>query len=173
VEGPIIIIITGFLVFLGFLNVYVAYFVLVLADIIGDSLYYSIGKYGAQVAWIKKLGSFIGYGEKSEKYIEDHFIKHKGKTLLLSKISHGIGGTVQVAAGVAKVPYLEFLLYSFLGTAPKVLILFLIGYYAGSSYEKIDKYFDTFAIFILGIVILFLASYLIFSKYAKRYLTKE
>src|SRR6185295_20205952 len=56
IEGPIIIVISGFLVYMGFLNVYVAYVVLVVADTIGDSLYYLVGKYWGRSAWIMKIG---------------------------------------------------------------------------------------------------------------------
>lgn len=173
IEGPIIIIISGFLVYLRHLNFFIAYPVLVMADMIGDSMYYSIGKYWARSIFIRKLGLFLGYDEKSETFLENHFKKHKGKTFLIAKVSHGVGGAVQVAGGVAKVPFTEFIWYSFLGTTPKVLILLLIGYYIGSSYEKIDHYFDSFALITLSVVILVIFSYIIFSKYAKHFLYKE
>ena len=68
-EGPIIIIITGFLVYLGVLNVFIAYAMLVIADSLGDSLYYCIGKYWGKSRFIRKVGRYIGYDEKSEEYL--------------------------------------------------------------------------------------------------------
>lgn len=173
VEGPIIIIISGFLVYLGYLNAIVAFFMLSIADMIGDSLYYLIGKYWRKSAWIKKYAGFLGYDEKSEKFLEAHFKKHKGKTFLLAKISHGLGGSVQVAAGIAGVDYLQFLAYSVLGTLPKVLVLMIVGYYAGSSYVRIDKYLNYGGFIIAGIGIAFIVLYVFLSQYAKDYFTKK
>ncbi|KND47832.1 MAG: DedA family protein [Parcubacteria bacterium C7867-006] len=172
IEGPIIIIITGFLVYLGYLNGFVAYSVLVVADIIGDSMYYGIGKLWKKSALVKKWAKIIGYDENSEAFLEDHFRKHKGKTFLLAKISHGIGGAVQVSSGIAGVNYFEFLTYSVLGTIPKAALLFFVGYYAGSSYVRIDSYFDFIAKITLTLSFL-LVIYFILSKYAKRYLTSK
>ncbi len=172
IEGPIIIIISGFLVYLGVLNVYVALLVLVIADMIGDSLYYLIGKYWRQSAWIKKIGSFLGYSEKSEQNLEKHFENHTGKTLLLAKVSHGIGGAVQVAAGIARVPYPEFLWFSFIGTVPKTIALLLVGFYAGSSYEKMDGYLNTIALFVLGAVVLTIV-YMIVTRLVTHSIIKE
>lgn len=152
-EGPIIIIISGFLVSLGVLNGVVAYSVLVFADIIGDSIYYAIGRYWGRSKWIKKIGKYIGYDERSEAYIQEHFKKHKIKTFMIGKISHGLGGTIQVASGIAKVSYYEFLWLSLLGTVPKALLLIVIGYYLGSYYDRINGYLQNMAFFSVSLLV--------------------
>ncbi len=171
-EGPIIIVISGFLVFLGYLNPIITYVVVVIADVIGDSLYYTIGRYWRRWQWVKKYAKFVGYDEESETFLEHHFEHHKAKTFLLAKVSHGIGGAVQVAAGIAKVSFQDFLFYSFLGTMPKALILLLIGYYMGSSYVRIDNIFDYIAITVVTLVVITFLIYFILGKFAKKQLEK-
>ncbi len=170
VEGPIIIIISGFLAYLGYLNIYIAYFVLVVADTIGDSLYYTIGKYWRKWTWIKKYARFLGYNERSEAFLEEHFRRHKGKTFLIAKLSHGVGGAVQIASGIAGVRYIEFLLWSLIGTLPKALILFVIGFHVGASYERIDGYFDYIALTTLSIAV-FILCLVFVRKYVKKSLS--
>lgn len=170
-EGPIISIISGFLVKLGYLNGLIVYFALVFADLIGDSLYYSIGRFWRKSTWIKKIGRFVGYDENSEKYLEEHFKKHKIKTFMIGKVTHGLGGTVQIASGIAKVKYREFLWLSLVGTAPKALLLVIIGYYVGTYYERINSYLHLLAIFTFGSV--FLVVFFIVSKKLKNNLTKK
>ncbi|TSC70919.1 MAG: putative membrane-associated protein [Parcubacteria group bacterium Gr01-1014_46] len=155
-EGPIIIIISGFLVSLGYLNGVIAYIVVVVADMIGDSLYYSIGKYWGKASWIKKVGKFVGYDENSEKFLEEHFKKHKVKTFLIGKVTHGLGGSVQIASGIGKVKYSEFFVLSLLGTVPKALFLILLGYFAGSYYERINGYLHNIALVTISIFVLVL-----------------
>ncbi len=172
IEGPIIIIITGFLVFLGYLNPYVALVVLIVADVIGDSMYYAIGKFWKTSVRVKRWAKYVGYDEKGELLLEEHFRNHKGKTFLLAKISHGIGGAVQISSGVAGVLYSEFLKFSVIGTIPKVTVLFLVGYFAGSYYLKIDNILDYIALITLSVVFL-IVFYLVATKYAKRFLNSK
>ncbi len=171
-EGPIIIIISGFLVSMGVLNGFVAYTILVIGDTIGDSMYYCIGKYWGRSILVKKIGWFLGYDQYSEKFLEDHFKRHKIKTFLIGKISHGLGSSVQIAGGIAGVSYLEFVLLSLLGTIPKTLFLFIIGFYLGSSYIKIDGYLDHIALLTTTFALLTLL-YFGGRKYVKSFLTKN
>ncbi len=169
-EGPIIIIISGFLVNLGYLNGWIAYVVVIIADMIGDSLYYVIGRFWGKSRFIKRIGKYIGYDESSEKFIEEHFKRHKVKTFLIGKVSHGLGGTIQVASGIAKVTYKEFFWLSLLGTAPKALGLLVLGYYMGSYYERINGYLQnialvSFSVFIL--VMMFVISRKVKSNFLK------
>lgn len=170
-EGPIIIILSGFLVNLGYLNGTVAYIVVVTADIIGDSIYYLIGKYWRQSSWIKKMGKFVGYDEKSEEFLEAHFKKHKVKTFMIGKVTHGLGGTIQIASGIAKVSYLEFVWLSLLGTMPKALLLLILGYFLGTYYERINSYLHYISIFTIGIVVI--AMFFVVSNKLKKGLLKK
>jgi len=169
VEGPIITIISGLLVSMGYLNGIIAFIVLVLGDLAGDVLYYFVGRFGGRSRWIKKIGGFIGYNEGSEKFLEAHFKKHKVKTFFLGKLAHGVGTTVLVAAGIARVSIWEFIWYNTLGTIPKTLILILIGYYAGDSYLKIDKYLNSIALVTGIIVVVLIVFYIFLNKFAKDY----
>lgn len=173
VEGPIITIISGLLASLGFLNIFLAYVIIVLGDLTGDVLYYCLGRFGGHSPWIKKLLEFFGYSESNQKFLEDHFEKHKGKTFILGKIAHGVGATVLVAAGIAKVDIKEFLRYNALGTLPKSLLLILVGYYAGSSYVQIGKYLDWAGYVTIGLGLVFLVAYLVLSKLAKKYFSEN
>lgn len=169
-EGPIIIIISGFLASLGVLNIFVAYTILVLGDSIGDSIYYCLGRYGSRFIFVRKLLGFLGYNEKSEKFLENHFRQHKIKTFLIAKLSHGMGWSAQVASGIAGVRYPEFILLSLIGTIPKTLFLFLIGFYLGSSYIKINGYLNHIALFTISFALL-LALYFVSKKYVKKFMS--
>ena len=171
-EGPIIIIISGFLVYLGFLNPYVAYFILVVADVVGDYLHYALGKYGKNLSWFKRVARLFGYDENKSRFLENHFEKHNGKTLLIAKISHGVGGAIQIASGIANVDIFEFLRFSIIGTSIKTLTLLLIGYYVGGSYIKIDSYLDKVALVTISMVI-FIILYLVARRLVRGFIDKK
>lgn len=171
VEGPVTIILCGFLVSLGYLNGPLVFIILVVAEIIGDSLYYSMGKKGG--SRIKKYIAKLGYGENEEKFLANYFEKHKGKTFLFAKMAHGIGGAVQVTSGMAKVNYFAFLWYSFVGTLIKTTLLIYIGYYAGNSLFKYGEYFEIFPILTIIILAVLITLYILFVKYTKKFFFSE
>lgn len=171
-EGPIITVICGFLVYLGHLNGPATYLMLVTGDLIGDILHWLLGRYFKYKPWFKKVAGIFGFDAKKEKVLEEHFRKHPGKTVLFAKVSHGVGGFIQTVAGIAKVDFWVFTKYSFIGTIPKSLILFFIGYYLGNSYLKIDKYLDYSAYFVISAVLL-VGIYFIIKKYISRKLITE
>lgn len=172
IEGPIIIIISGFLVSLGFLNGFITYSILITAEIVGDILRYFVGVYWRRSYWIKKYGHFLGYDEKSEIFLESHFQRHKFKTLLITKFTYGFGTATQIAAGIARVSFYEFLWFSIITSIPKTLILFAIGSYAGKYYVEIDNFLDFVAKLSLFFILLIFV-YFLFNKYMKNFLEKD
>jgi membrane-associated protein len=172
IEGPIITILSGFLASLHYLNPVFTYALLVVGDIVGDILHYLIGKYWGQER-MRKWGRIFGYNEKAEKYVENHFMHHKGKTFLFGKISHGFGTAIQIAAGIAKVDFKEFLWWNVLATFPKTLILFLIGFYAGSSYVRINQYLGMIGLAMAGVVAALVVGYVLLSKFSTKYFKKN
>ncbi len=173
VEGPIISIVSGLLTSLHFLSGPIAYIVLVAGDLTGDSLYYFIGRRWGRSAGVKKFARFFGYGDKQEKFLENHFKRHTGKTLLLAKASYGLGAASQIAAGIGRVNYYQFFLYSALGTLVKTPVLMLIGYYGGNSYLKINSYLNSFAYITTAIAVGLLIFYIVAGKFAKKTLERE
>lgn len=171
-EGPIITVISGLLVNLGVLNIFATYGLLVLADLMGDALHYVIGVYWRRALWIKKYGRFLGYNEQFEGYIDVHFQKHKIKTFLVAKFSHGLGTAIQIAAGVARVNFFEYLWVNFAATIPKTAIFLFIGFYMGDSYQLINKYLTSFGWFLVMIAV-FAIVILVSNKYARKFFAKD
>jgi membrane-associated protein len=172
VEGPIITVIAGFLSSLGVFNIFIAYAVVVVGDIAGDVMYYAIGYYGRQ-RFVKRWGRFLGITLERVERLEKHFEKHTGKTLIIGKLSHGIGGVVLVAAGIARVPFRKFVWYNFIPTLPKSLILLLIGYYSGESYVRISSYLDYAAIGTTVAAVIFIVIYFMMRRVSKKYAGRD
>jgi len=168
VEGPIVTIIGAFLAAHGLLNVYLVYLVSLAGDMLGDLLYYAIGRWGRNsflMGWIR----FFGVNEKRIEKLEKHFEKHSGKTLVVGKITHGVGSIVLLAAGAAKMPLWRFMWVNFVASLPKSLLFVLIGYFFGAAYVKIGVYLDNTAKATVIAAIALVVIYFIIVKIAKRY----
>lgn len=173
IEGPIIMIVSGFLVYLKVMDFWAALLVLVIADMLGDCGYHLIGRYWKSSNWVREYAGFLGMTEEREKLLENHFRKHKFKTFLFAKFAHGAGAIIQVASGIARVNFLHFVTFSFLSTIPKALILMTIGFYAGSSIAKIDNLLSSIALVTISILLVIVISYLILDKRIKRFLIAD
>ncbi len=170
-EGPIISVIAGYLTHLGFFDLFLAYGIIAAGDLVGDIIYYLVGRYG-RMQFIEKWGHF--FGVKTEKILdmERMFGLHSAKALFWGKFTLGLGGVIIVAAGAARVSFSNFFLYSFLGTIPKSAILMLIGGFFGYAFLTISRYFNYTAVITLIAAFLFAFGYFLFQKYAKKSIQK-
>lgn len=168
IEGPIVTVIAGFLSSLGYLNVVIVYLLAVIGDLVGDSIYYSIGKWGKR-GFIKRWGKYIGLNEDRIGHLEGHFQKHSGKTLIIGKWSHAVGAVVLIAAGVAEMSFWRFVWFNFIASIPKSLIFIFIGFYFGQAYSRIAQYLDYVAIIMIALTIALIAIYFIAKKISSKY----
>lgn len=152
-EGPIITITAGFLSSIGQLNFWLAFLVVVMGDLVGDTVYYSIGRFGRE-KFMLKYGKYFGLNETRVVLVERHFQTHPWKTFLFGKAAHGTGSLILAAAGLSGLPYLKFLGYNIPTTLIKSFVLMLIGYYFGYAHYHIDKYFRYSSFILLGGIIL-------------------
>ena len=170
VEGPIISVISGLLCSQGIFSIPITYFVLIMGDMVGDTLYYSIGRWGGR-PFIKRWGHFFGLNENRLIKLDSHFKIHAGKTILIGK-TQAIGGFFLAAAGMSKMSYPTFIWFNFIGTVAKSMSLLLIGYFAGHAYKLIDQYLGFYAIIITTILVAIVISYFLIKKLRDKRLPK-
>jgi membrane protein DedA with SNARE-associated domain len=159
VEGPIITILAGFLISQGVMAFLPAALTVIAGDLVGDSLYYAAGRYGRRLPVIATR----------VHHVEAHFQAHAGKTLLLGKLTQGIGGVILMAAGAAPMPFGRFLGWNTLGTIPKTIGLLVHGYFFGAAYQQLDRYLHYAGWGIVLVVVLGILFYsVIMKKVAKQ-----
>jgi len=144
VEGPILAVIAGFLCSGGFLNLLLVYPIIVLGDLVGDSLFYMFGKWGVPV-FLKKI--MLKFGMKPEKInsVRSYFDTNPNKTISLSKITLGIGFAGIYLAGNAGIPYTRFLRICLITSASQYVVYLTIGVLFGTAYKQISNYLNFFA----------------------------
>jgi len=168
IEGPIITIIAGFLSSVDLLNIFIVYPVVVAADLTGDFIYYSIGRWGRE-NFLGKYGKYFGLKKENIERLEEHFDKHTKKTLIIGKLSHAFGAPILVAAGIVRFPILEFLWFNAIATIPKSFVFLFIGFYFGQAYVKFNKYLNYFSIGFLVLAILLIFAYYAYNRLRRKF----
>lgn len=143
IEGPIITVIAGFLSLTHDINPFVIYGVVVVGDLIGDTLLYSLGRWSGNN--ITTYGKYLGVTEERLAYAKEYFGNHHRKAVITSKLVHGIGVSGLVTAGVLRIPYVRYMRTCFAISLVQCAAFLLIGLLFGQAYMKIGQYLDYFA----------------------------
>jgi membrane protein DedA with SNARE-associated domain len=145
-EGPIITMVSGFLISLGILSFIPTLLVVFAGDLLSDSFYFALGSRGR--GFVEKI-KFLRITEERLQKVERHYEKYPGKTLLVSKASYGIGSLFLVAAGASRMTYQKFLEYITPMNAVRSTILLLIGYFLGRAVRYSGMYLEYYTIAVL------------------------
>jgi membrane-associated protein len=149
-EGPIITLISGILVSLGYLSFWPTLAVVFLGDMISDSGLYALGRFGRDLA--AKL-PFFRRTERHIERLESHYQNHPFRTIAVSKVSYGLGTLFLIAAGGAKLGYRKFMRYATPLNALKSTALLAGGYYFGRVAVRASRrYLPYYALAVIIIV---------------------
>jgi membrane-associated protein len=167
VEGPMVTVLAGYLAYLGHANPVLIYLVVVAGDLTGDFIWYAVGRWGRRALdW--KWASYLGITPQRLARIDAHFARHSGKTLLLGKLTQGLGALVLVGAGASRVRASRFLLFNLLATLPKSLALLLFGYFFGKAYTQAGSVLDYAALATVLVALLAAMTYFVPRRFAAR-----
>ena len=167
IEGPILMVASGFLLRVGVFEPLPLYIVIILGDLAGDIFWYSVGKRFVQPIFERHEGYFLGISYEKFERIKMLFDKYHESILFISKITLGFGlalGTL-IVAGATRVPFKKYLALNFLGEVVLVSSMLLIGYLFGELYVSIQK--DLKIISLIGAVALVLISGYGFVRFVK------
>ncbi len=146
VEGPIVMVLCGFLMRFGTFDIIPLYGALTIADLIGDIGWYCVGRFWG-IPFINRFGKFFSVSQRSLDKASKLFNKYHNRILFISKITMGFGFALVtlITAGIAKVPFKKYLLYNVSGQLIWTGMLLGIGFLFGNIYTSIDKTFRNFA----------------------------
>jgi membrane-associated protein len=139
IEGPIINYVAAFAASLGFLNVFIILILAILGNIIGDLIFYFVGKLGKRVTIDKYLHRLLK--PNKIKKIKEYFKNNLGKTLLVIKITPLIPAPGLILAGMSNVSLKRFLFYSFIISTITCSFITILGFYSGTGFSIIFDYF--------------------------------
>lgn len=138
VEGPVVTILAAFLASQGVLDLKAVYATVVLGDLIGDLIYYAVGRWLiGSLPW--HMGARGRALSRRIDVLRSHIRARAGRVLLFGKLTQSAGFAVLLAAGVARVRPATFLFYNVLGTLPKSALFVVLGYFFGHFYNSTLK----------------------------------
>lgn len=153
------------------LNVIIVILFATLGALIGATINYILAFYLGRpiVYWFadSKLGRFFLLSSDKIKNAESYFVKHGKSSTLIGRLVPGIRQLISIPAGLAKMPFAPFILFTTIGATLWNTILAVLGYIAHGRKDLIDQYSNELSWGLLGLGIVFVL-YLIYKGYKSR-----
>lgn len=160
IPSEIIMPFSGFLVFEEKFSFLWVVFWGTIGNLAGSALAYLIGFYGGRPL-IEKYGKFILISHHELDIADRWFLKYGSISVFFSRMLPAVRTFISLPAGIARMPFGKFCLYTTLGSLPWSFALTYAGIIMGENWKGLEAYFRKFdwAIGILGIIFLGLFIY--------------
>ena len=123
-----------------------------LGCVVGSALAYAIGRYGGR-SFIWRYGRYVLISHHDIE-LADRWFAHYGQgAIFLSRLLPVVRTFISLPAGIAKMRFDLFLVWTFLGSLPWCYALYYIGLKMGEHWETLGAYFHRFDAAI-GIILL-------------------
>jgi membrane-associated protein len=130
--GDSLLFLVGAFAGLGFLNIWVVYFSLLIAAILGDSVNYWLGnKIGPRV--FNKDNSRV-FNKKYLEKTREFYAKYGAKTIIIARFVPIVRTFAPFVAGIGSMEYKTFFKYNVVGAFIWVTSLVWIGYFLGNNH---------------------------------------
>jgi membrane-associated protein len=150
----------------GYFNLAYVFVLVLLGEIVGDFVWYTVGYFG-RMALVKKSSRLFGLSEEKMEKLKKIIEKHPIKIIAAIKLSPFVPVPGLIVVGSSHLPPKKFVIIIGSIILPKTLLFIGAGYFFGHAYEKIYSYINNgiVAVIILAVVgFIFYRLYRNFSK---------
>jgi len=162
VPSEIVLPFSGFLSFTGRFNFWVVVVTATLANYAGSVILYYIGKCGGR--WIlEKYGRYILISNHDLVIGDMWFHRHGAKVTFWGRLLPIVRTFISLPAGVMRMNFKKFSLYTFSGALPWNAALAYVGYITGDNWDILKKYFHI-ADYVIAILVIFFVILFIYKK---------
>jgi LPXTG-motif cell wall-anchored protein len=144
----------------------------VVGNLVGSWLAYGIG-YKLGRTPLDRYGRFIGIRSHDIDKAERWWAKHGTAAVFFSRMLPVIRTFISLPAGIERMPFGRFSLYTTLGCVPWVFALTAVGYVLGENWDSIIGSFSLVSYVIAGLLLVAGAAYLIRRRRAERHSPTE
>lgn len=165
----------GYLSALWEMNIFIAFLVGTLGAICGATINYYLGmKFGSKVikSMIHKYGKYILIREKHYTQAEEYFKSHGSITMLVGRFIPAVRQLISIPAGIFRMNYGKFLIFTIIWAGTWNAILLSIGYIAGKNDTLVKKLLSESFLIVIVVLGTIVVSYVVYVKSQRKKLRK-
>lgn len=129
-----------------------------LGCVAGSIIAYAVGAWGGR-GFIEKYGQYILISRHDLKIADNFFNQYGSAAIFFSRLMPVVRTFISLPAGIAKMNFSKFVIYSFLGSVPWSFGLAYLGKKLGDHWDTLGVYFHKFDFAIVAIILLGAAWY--------------
>ncbi|MGH9405479.1 MAG: DedA family protein [Terriglobia bacterium] len=150
IPSEVIMTFSGYLVYLGRFNLEWVAVVGALGCNAGSIVAYAVGAYGGRPL-AERYGRWVLVSKHDLDRADRWFERYGNATVFFARLLPVVRTFIALPAGVARMPFLRFNVYTFLGSLPWCWVLAYVGLKLGSHWEAVRPYFHRFDVAIIVI----------------------
>lgn len=152
IPSEVVVPFSGFIVTTGRFSLWGVVWAATIANLTGSIVLFLIGRSGGK--WIlEKYGKYILIHEKDLDKADEWFERHGVKAVFFSRTLPVIRTFISLPAGIAKMNFMKFSLFTLLGSLPWNFALAVVGYKAGENWSLLHNYFRKADIFVVLLIV--------------------
>lgn len=121
--------------------------------VIGSIVAYAVGRYGGRDL-VLKYGRYILIAPSDVKRADRWFTKYGQSTVFFSRLLPVIRTFISLPAGIARMKFVPFVIWTFVGSFPWCYILSYAGYKLKENWETLGPWFHRFDFVVAGALII-------------------
>jgi membrane protein DedA with SNARE-associated domain len=127
--------------------------------LIGSTIAYGIGYKGGRPLMFK-YGRYVLISQHDAERADRFFQRWGGATAFFSRLLPVVRTYISLPAGITKMPFLKFCLYSFAGSFPWCLLLAYAGVVLEGNMTAIEPYYKSFEYVIVALIVVLIVLYI-------------
>jgi len=163
IPSEIILPFSGFVASQGSLNIYIVILIATIFAYLGSLPFYLVGRWGEKsvMKFLNKYGKYLFISKVDLDKGFTAFEKYGNGIILLGRVVPIVRTVISFPAGVSKMKFILFSVYTLIGTAIWSTILAMAGYFLGSKWEIVSEYVSKYEKIIIVILIIGVVLYVV------------
>lgn len=126
--------------------------------VIGSTIAYAIGATGGRELLLR-YGKYILISRRDAARADAFFVRHGDVTILISRVLPVVRTFISLPAGMMRMHFGRFVLFTFIGSLPWCFVLALVGQSLGKHWDNVGSVLHKFDYAIVAIVVVLAALY--------------
>jgi len=132
----------------------------------GSIIAYVVGAYGGR-PWLERYGRYVLISRRELAWADRWFARYGDATVFFSRLLPVIRTFIALPAGIARMDFWRFNLYTFLGSLPWCLALAYAGMKLGEHWALLRVYFHKFDA-VIGVLLLAAVGWFVWTRWKYR-----
>lgn len=134
-------------------NLWLAIAVAVLAELVGQSIGYAVGRFGGR-PFVDRFGKYVRFHRAELERVDAFFDRHGKFAIFICRFIPVIRGIVGIPAGIARMPLAPFYFWTFCGSVFFCGGLILLGNALGAHAPEVVDTLRKYAFAIIGVILI-------------------